>query len=340
MNCRYIMMFATFVAIATECSIGQTAFTWNGGTSSAWNLAENWDPSDMGYPGDDSGDDTVSIFSEIRQPTIPDDLTITISRLTMVKDDTQSPILTLDDGDQFLTRLVVTEKDGVNIGAGCQVHLEKSTALLLYGDVPDDGDDDGQTSTITLQGDIIFKSTENNKVPYIAFGPEEDNYSQHKTFLITGSGMIFGEAKGFLNANSASSAATKTVVVLGPGNKIHGDVEIGVTLINNGLVDPLDPRAEPASGRKIVLRCAPMSGFGKWHITGGTSANSRNELEVLATLTGTGELHVGEWGLLDVQRHVSFYGDFEMAENGKIAVAQRIILDVNRWAKTCDYQGS
>ena len=148
-------------------------------------------------------------------------------------------------------------------------------------------------------------------------------------YITTGSGKIIGT--GYLRLLGHNS---KAVLVLGPDNAIHGSATIWPQVVNYGLIDPNDP----VSGltpypHTIKLLCEPKIGPGDWQVTGGGSEQGQeNKMEVWTPIAGTGDLTVGEHGVLLVHRHLSLYGQFFMDKGARIEVDEETVFDVHRFS--------
>lgn len=127
----------------------------------------------------------------------------------------------------------------------------------------------------------------------------------------------------------------EATLILGPDNTIAGTVRVNAALVNHGLVDP-NNTTDQTVNHKIRLTCEPKVGPGDWQATcddcDDEEEDENNILSVEAMVVGTGDLTVGTQGVLNVKRHMSLHGDFEIAGKwAKIQIDPHIIFDVDRF---------
>lgn len=330
---RQMIVAAVLFTVAASTVTAGTTYTWVGqGGNARWDNDSNWSPS-TGHPGKSASTDDIAIIPSHQgnQPTLNSTNYITIKSLTLSDGAFTDPILTLDEDSSQAPTLIVTDRNGVNIDANCEVKLEKGAHLRILGGT---GDDVNRTNKVTLNGRIIFESTAENFRPTLSFGPSTNGSNYYKTTVIDGTGMIVGKAEGYIFPTTAYTPE-KNVVVLNPGCQIRGNVTIGLSLVNHGVVNTDDPDASDG-GDKISLRCVPMTGSGDW-IVGGGASGAPNILEVLVAVSGTGDLTIKTYGKLLVKRHMSIQGAFTMEPNATLEVDGGILFDVKQWPLVCAY---
>lgn len=314
---------ALIVALVPAILLGQdavcpdaTTYTWLGNNSD-WSASGNWSPT--GVPGSDDVAYIPSVDLQTQAFPVISGGDASVCALKMEKTGDDSPTLTLKFASGSGWALNVGGQNGLDIGAECEIHIEKGGVLNLQS-----------PGAVTLDGTIVFKTSIVEKRPTIFF-PEGAT-------ILKGSGEILGEYRGRLNGPEGYEP--QAWLVVGPDNALHGELQIDVGLINNGIVDPIGGlTTENISERYISLNCTPKMGSGQWNITGGTE-EIKHAIRVNVDLAGTGSINIGSYGVLYVNRHISVAGGFTMEGNGRYEVPRLTLFEAHRFVKVCDFSGS
>lgn len=294
-----------------------TSRTWLGNDSN-WFATGNWSPA--GVPGSDDVAyiPSVDIGGGLAFPVISGG-DASVCALKMEKTGDDSPSLTLAYASGTGWGLYVGGQNALDIGADCEIHLQQGAKLNLLS-----------PGAVTLDGNIVFKASTSSRRPTI--------FLPVGATILNGGGQILGEYRGRLYGPEGYEP--QAWLVVGPDNALHGELQIEVGLINNGVVDPVGGlTTENITERFISLNCTPKMGSGQWNITGG-SEEIKHGIYVNVDLTGTGSVTVGNYGILHVNRHISVAGGFTMEGNGKYIVPRLTLFDAHRFVKVCDFSGS
>ncbi|MCC7292348.1 MAG: hypothetical protein IT449_09845 [Phycisphaerales bacterium] len=313
------LLLAITVAVACpalaqqEACPGATKYTWQGDENASWSVPQNWDldavpgANDIAYiPSIPGGQQFPEISGSGAQ----------VCALQLKKTGSRDPQVTVKSGSGEQV-LYIYGQNGLDVGAGCEIRLEKDQSLSLIS-----------PGIVKLDGKIVFKSSQDQERPNIFF-PEGAT-------ILQGSGQILGETRGRLFGPGGNEELGWLVV--GTGNALYGELQVEVGLINNGIVDPLiSPNDHPAV---VSLTCMPKLGSGQWNITGGTETY-RNRIDVNVDVASTGTVTIGNYGELHLNRNMMVSGGITMEGNGKFVVPWFILFDVRQFATmVCDYTGS
>jgi len=311
------MRNACFIALCGAALLAATVhaqpavFTWNGSQSSSWKNKYNWNrPQGVErWPGENTqitDDEVIIAYININtpMPQLDNGGNIKIGKLE-IQYDTQPATLTLvDPGDPLYNALTVTKRDALTVQANCQLILGQDCFLLLDG-----GGD------IALDGVVRFDGP-NAKFELLGAGYDY-------TYVTTGSGSFRGTGAGVMTGEA--------ILVLGVNNAIEGNMDVSLPLVNNGLVTTDIPGVDNFADT-IHLWCEPMIGAGDWEATGGGSGDGqRNWLVVDTLIAGSGDLVVGEYGGVQVHRHLTLSGTLTVERRARIEVDKEVMFDVDRF---------
>ncbi len=314
------------VAQETQCP-GGTTYTWLG-EDERWGFPDNWSPAQV--PGSDDIAYIPSVDLQTQKFPEISSANVTICALQMAKTGTSDPTLTIKKVQNVMRILYIGGRNGLDIGANCNLVLEKQTMLTLL-----------EPGTVKLDGKITFGGENVNEKAYITIPPGAT--------MLTGSGSIVGKVGnhssyfypgvGYILGPPLSREA---VLVVGKNNALYGDMVIDVALINNGVIDP-NAQESPTYGRRMYLRCAGKIGTGDWNVTGGASGGegnaNRNKLILEVDAASSGDILIGNYGTLVVNRHFTVSGTMTVEGNGEFQVDRNFLFDVHRLVQNCAYSG-
>ncbi len=295
-------------------------FTWNGSEGPEWDVADNWTPNAR-VPG--SGDRAYIPSVADNYPVINGNH-VTVCELELEKTGNSNPTLTIAEHASTSNAIVVTGRNGLSVGAECEIHIAKAGILSL-----------GAPGTVLLDGNIVFVDSNG------PIGPPSFLLPTGATML-TGDGYILGADDANNYAFIGGGNNHDNWLVVGPNNALYGSLWIAAGVVNNGLIDP-NGQDSPTYGRTLYLTCTPKIGSGRWEVTGGALVEEQPRLNTLlidVPVATSGSVKIGSYGVLDIRNHFTVMGKFEMDGNGKYSVAQNILFDAHRFAKACDYTGS
>lgn len=262
-----------------------------------------------------------SVDNTLRYPEIDGGVvSVSICALELEKTGTSVPKVTVKarmSGNPGRA-LIIEGRSGLVVGAYTRIEIEKNAMLVVCGD-----------GKIALDGEIVFKTAglgENPTDPQLRLSDERCSEGSTRVYETTGDGMIRGEGPGLLGG---TLDLHETVLILGPDNKIHGNVMIQYILVNNGVVDP-NGQSGDEDDKTIYQECSPMIGYGQWNVTGGTPGHE-NRLVINTPVSGEGSVLVGSSGVLDINDHLSVLGSFKVEGSGRFEVARRKLFDARRY---------
>jgi|GEM_PF-1211066 len=287
-----------FAGAVTSAMAEEVTFT-DGGQDNHWHTSANWNPA---HPPTDED-----------KAIIPQNLTCLIytgGQDAEAKWVDLAGTLTIGNNK----KLTIGGRDGLTVQAGGVLRIGSDSNLFLDGG-----------GVISLDGRIDGVGAGNHGSTV--------SFQYSHTYITTGNGV-------FLGSNSVKPlrlfSGKADTLVLGPGNAIHGTVDITVALINRGVVDPNDVISDEENiNNTIRLLCETKIGDGDWQVTC-TDCDENDEwntMEVLTSVVGTGDLVVGHHGVLKVKRLFSLHGQFEMSgTKAKIEVDKNVLFDVDRFS--------
>lgn len=141
--------------------------------------------------------------------------------------------------------------------------------------------------------------------------------------MLTGSGSIIGSGSGNI------TAPDDVVLVLGTGNRIYGNVNLYGPIINNGVIDPGIPGG--GGGNTLTLYCEPKLGAGNRMVTSSQQGQA-NRMIIWAPVSGSGNLVMDPYGILEVHRHFWLTGQFSMYSGAQVQVDKEVVFEVSRFS--------
>ncbi len=297
MSCKKSMIIAV-LALSFNVASGAD-YTWNG-AGTAWESASNWDSAGGGYPDDSEDTATIPHLVGAHYPILGDN--VTIKSLTLGNNGVGAGAELSLAAD-----LTIAGKSALSVAEFARIDLGNDRLVLTGGGL------------IELDGVI-----EDGHI----------DFAGGHTYETIGTGTLLGA--NFVMELTPSLYPSAETLILGSGNAIRGSVTIRVALVNNGLVDPNDTiSAGTQVGDTITLTCAPKIGSGHWSVTCDDCADPEdsNTLVVDAPVVGTGNLTVGSYGFLDVNRLMSLLGDYNQSgDYARVSVAANTVFDVDRFS--------
>lgn len=146
-----LLAIVAFALIATSAHAQPTSFTWVGGTDADWDDPSNWNPSDRGYPGEESGD-SVTIPNVTTDPVLNVSPSHSLSNLAI----SIGGLLTMNGYSMAVTGATTVDGELV-ISTDSTLTQAQGSIMTVAGTVTVDGTLVlSKDSRLTLDGEIEF----------------------------------------------------------------------------------------------------------------------------------------------------------------------------------------
>ncbi|RJP42142.1 MAG: hypothetical protein C4547_00850 [Phycisphaerales bacterium] len=295
-----------------------TDYTWTGdGSDDKWTTNANWSPS--GHPNGDS--DTATIPNNVnRKYPLFDAAELTIGSLTISASAVNVDELVFESVSSGSRVLKINDRDGLSAygGSKTSIKLQQNSQLWLLGG-----------GTLDLGEKITFAVGTGASAPRIVIG-------EGQTVSIAGPGTLLADSEGVVTGEVAEqNDGPETLVVLdvSASVRVKGSFTFDTILFAHGA---MNTSKDGSAQGTIRMTCHPKGGFGTIAVDGGT-AQSPSQFIIDCAYVGWGDLVVGPYGKLQVNRHhvtlrhvYQETGDLTLKRGGKIGIAAGIYFEADK----------